>query len=101
MLDGSYDAAAAAGAQAAHAAGAATSSSEQQQAAAEAARVLLGELCDAVQAQTSMDATSLAVFVGAMARLGHYSWPAMRHVCSSLLPAVVQVCCDCCCWLQR
>lgn len=89
--DGSEEAAAAPAdkAAAAHPAAGAAASSEQQQAAAEAARVLLGELCDVVQTQTSMDAASLAMFVGAMARLGHYSWPAMRHVCSSLLPAVV------------
>lgn len=54
---------------------------QQQQAAAEASRVLLQELCAAVQMWGAMmDATSLANFVAAMGRLEHHDWPAMRHL---------------------
>jgi hypothetical protein len=54
-------------------------------AAAESARALLLELCEAVQqirpSHTSFGAPQVARFVSAMARLGHYDWQAMRHVC--------------------
>jgi hypothetical protein len=54
-------------------------------AAAESARALLLELCGAVQgvSPTSQHfgAGQIARFVSAMARLGHYDWQAMRHVC--------------------
>jgi hypothetical protein len=68
---------------------AATEQQQQQQqsstAAAESARALLLELCEAVQlvspASQSFGASQVARFVSAMARLGHYDWQAMRHVC--------------------
>jgi hypothetical protein len=54
-------------------------------AAAESARALLLELCEAVQqvspSSRSFGAPQVARFVSAMARLGHYDWQAMRHVC--------------------
>jgi hypothetical protein len=46
---------------------------------------VLLELCEAVQqvkpSNTSFGAPQVARFVSAMARLGHYDWQAMRHVC--------------------
>lgn len=54
---------------------------EQQQAVAELSRVLVLELCSAVQQCGSLlDAPGVANFVAAMGRLGHYDWQTMRYM---------------------
>jgi hypothetical protein len=73
---------------------------EQQQAVSEVCRLLIPELCTQVQHCGSlMDATTLANFVAAMGRLGHYDWQTMRLV-GTLATRQAHVRCRCL-WLRR
>jgi hypothetical protein len=55
--------------------------SEQQQAVTELSRLLVLELCNAVQQCGSLlDAPGVANFVAAMGRLNHYDWQTMRYM---------------------
>lgn len=54
---------------------------QEQQAASEVLRMLVQEICNAVQLSgPAIDTPGLANLVAAMARLGHYDWQMMRHV---------------------